>query len=123
MAQERPDVANHTVLTGVVAEPVVIRATPAGRAIAHITLTHDIRVQGLAPLERLALQLTVLAMGSLAEQCRGLPPGTPLRVTGQLNQKRWVRDGKTRWGQVELVARAIDRLEALHDPADTMTLD
>ncbi|MBF0589682.1 MAG: hypothetical protein HQL53_11200, partial [Magnetococcales bacterium] len=33
--------------------------------------------------------------------------GETLRVAGHLNQRRWIRDGQTRWGRLELVARTI----------------
>ncbi len=55
--------------------------------------------------------MSIMAIGPLAETCRSLEPGVSLRVAGHLNQRRWIRDGVTRWGRMELVARKIQRLD------------
>ncbi|MBF0368232.1 MAG: single-stranded DNA-binding protein [Magnetococcales bacterium] len=104
---------NQASLEGVLCKAVKIRVTPAGRPVARFELEHIARTQHAATGERMALRMTVVAIGSLAEACRRLTAGTRLLVHGQLNQKRWIREGQVRWGRAELVA-----LEILPQPQD-----
>lgn len=106
-----PDTSNHTVLEGVLTQTSEWRVTPGGLPMLRLELEHLSTPLDLAPLERVELRLPIVALGELAETCRHIPPGTRLRIVGVLNQKRWIRDGKTRWGAVELVARSILRLD------------
>lgn len=99
--------ANFAVVEGTLTQPADWRVTPGGVPVARMELEHLSTPQELAPLNRLELRIPVLAMGDLAERCRTYPPGARLRAEGRLNQKRWIRDGKTRWGAVELVARSV----------------
>lgn len=61
--------------------------------------------------QRIELRILVIALGELADQCRHLNQGTPLHVEGSLNQKRWIRDGKVRWGKTELMAHTIKSMD------------
>ncbi|MEO5364262.1 MAG: single-stranded DNA-binding protein [Magnetococcus sp. DMHC-8] len=99
-----PAWANHVVLEGTLAAAPEFRVTPAGRLVAHLHLEHLSQGRGTEQAQRLELRLPVLALGPLAERCRLLSQGTLLHVEGSLNQKRWVRDGKVRWGVTELLA-------------------
>ncbi|MBF0136551.1 MAG: single-stranded DNA-binding protein [Magnetococcus sp. DMHC-1] len=106
---------NQTILEGVLLEPVGVRLTPSGRPVATLELEHRSTVTDLLPLERCEVRIAVLAVGTLAEWCRNLPPGANLRVAGRLNQRRWIREGKTRWGRTELIAQRIEsRPQASH---------
>ncbi|MEO5339081.1 MAG: hypothetical protein H7837_00990 [Magnetococcus sp. MYC-9] len=87
--------------------PPEFRVTPAGRLVAHLCMEHLSQESAVDPLQRIELRMPVLALGPLAEQCRPLTQGTPLHVEGCLNQKRWIRDGKVRWGPTELLAQRI----------------
>ncbi|MBF0624232.1 MAG: single-stranded DNA-binding protein [Magnetococcales bacterium] len=112
MASQPPDSGqvipeNRAVVEGVLLEPVRLRNTPRGTLVAELVLAHAREVSDLPPITRCELQMTVVAVGSLAEACRNWAPGIPLRVSGRLNQRRWIRDGRTRWGPVELVAQTL----------------
>ncbi len=109
-----PTGINHTVLEGTLATEPEFRCTPAGRLVAHLHLDHASGGSDGDPLQRIELHLPVLALGPLAERCRPLAPGTTLHVEGRLNQKRWIRDGKVRWGQTELLAHQIRPMEPDH---------
>ncbi|MEO5333128.1 MAG: single-stranded DNA-binding protein [Magnetococcus sp. YQC-5] len=102
--------ANHSVLEGILLQPVEYRVTTTGRPVLFLELEHLSRHEDPDPLLRLEVRMTVMTMGKLAEQCRSLVPGSALRVTGRLNQKRWVRDGKVRWGRIELAAIDVQKL-------------
>ncbi|MEO5378405.1 MAG: single-stranded DNA-binding protein [Magnetococcus sp. DMHC-6] len=95
---------NQTILQGMLSVPVDMRYTPTGRPVARFALEHTSVVQDLAPLERLEVRMDVIAVGATAEGCRHLNIGQFLYVKGRLNQKRWLRNGKVRWGKTELVA-------------------
>ncbi|MBF0583705.1 MAG: single-stranded DNA-binding protein [Magnetococcales bacterium] len=111
-----PAQANHVVLEGRLAFSPEFRFTPAGRLVAHLQLEHVSQGGEGDPPPRIELQLPVLALGLLAEQCRPLAQGDALRVEGTLNQKRWIRDGKVRWGQTELLARQIGPPDSVEMP-------
>ncbi len=96
--------ANRTVLEGTLLKSGDYRLTAAGRPILSLELEHLSQYDDPEPALRLELRMTVVVVGVLAELHRRLPLGSVLRVTGRLNQKRWVRDGKVRWGVIELVA-------------------
>ncbi|MBF0401843.1 MAG: single-stranded DNA-binding protein [Magnetococcales bacterium] len=122
----QPAQANHVVLEGRLAKLPEFRFTPAGRLVAHLQLEHVSQGGEGDPPPRIELQLPVLALGPLAERCRPLIPGDALHVEGTLNQKRWIRDGKVRWGQTELLAhqiRPLDSAELLHPPPAGMHSD
>ncbi|MBF0284263.1 MAG: single-stranded DNA-binding protein [Magnetococcales bacterium] len=110
---------NRVILEGILDEPPALKSTPSGGWIAKLVLVHHSR-QG----DRIwALRLPVTATGKLAEFCRTLPSGQRLRVVGALDQKRWMREGRTRWGGVELTAESVERLETLeqaHDGAPSL---
>lgn len=108
-----PDADNRVNLEGVLLEPAKYRVTPSGRPVSTLELEHVSRSHGTEPVERLELRIPVLAMGLLAEESRGFPVGTRLRVEGRLNQKRWIRDEKVRWGRTELVAQKLQVLPLL----------
>lgn len=103
---------NRVTLDGVVATEVLLRVTPAGCRVASFTLAHASAVHDLDPLPRLELNLPVMALGRLADQALALAPGSRVRIQGRLNQKRWTRSGKTRWGAVELVVLDLLPLES-----------
>ncbi|MBF0296922.1 MAG: single-stranded DNA-binding protein [Magnetococcales bacterium] len=109
---ERHRQANHAELEGNLLAPGDFRVTPAGRPVLVLELEHQARCEEPESLPLLELRMPVLVIGEQALAYRSLAPGTPLRVTGRLNQKRWVRDGKVRWGRVELVAMEIRVLHA-----------
>ncbi|MBF0124046.1 MAG: single-stranded DNA-binding protein [Magnetococcales bacterium] len=102
--------ANELVLGGLLLEPAEMRTTPSGQVVARLEIAHHCHDGTLPPLQEWAVRMTVLAIGPLAERCRSLFPGAKIRVVGRLNQKRWLRDGQTRWGKMELVAREIETL-------------
>ena len=102
-----PTQANRVVLEGVLTALPEFRMTPAGRLVAHLRMEHLSQEPGTNPPQRIELRMAVLALGRLAEQCRPLAQGTSLLVEGRLNQKRWIRDGKVRWGETELLAQQI----------------
>ncbi|MBF0460081.1 MAG: single-stranded DNA-binding protein [Magnetococcales bacterium] len=109
-----PVLTNQVVLEGRLAAAPEFRCTPAGRLMARLYVEH--LSQETAPdtggqPQRMELQMPVLALGVLAERCRPLAQGTSLHVEGNLNQKRWIRDGKIRWGQIELQAHQIRVME------------
>lgn len=114
--------ANQARVEGVLAEPIQWRTTPAGLTTARLTLEHRSRAADPATLGgeelRLELRMAVLALGGLAEQCRTWQPGSTVLAEGRLNQQRWTRNNRLRWGQVELVAIRLDLLAAAPTPAD-----
>lgn len=101
---------NQVVLDGTLLEAAEFRHTPAGTAVAQFQVEHHADITDLPPLAQLSCRLTVVALGPLAEECRGRFPGVRVRVHGVLNQKQWLRGGVTRWGGLELVARALQWL-------------
>lgn len=103
--------ANRMVLEGMLMELPEFRVTPAGRLVASLEVEHVSLESGVTDPQRIELRMSVLALGVLAERCRSFLQGTPLCVEGSLNQKRWIRDGKVRWGRTELLARDIRPLE------------
>ena len=108
--------ANRAILEGILLKAPEIRIAPSGRCVASLEVEHLSQIASESertPALRLELHMSVVAAGPLAEWCRQLGPGTPLRVAGFLNQRRWIRDGVVRWGQTELVARQIQI--AAHD--------
>ncbi|MBF0128096.1 MAG: hypothetical protein HQM02_12925 [Magnetococcales bacterium] len=98
---------NHMELEGILLHPGEYRVTAAGRPVLHLELEHLSRHHTPEPSLQLEARIVVMAVGELAESNRFLSPGTLLRVAGRLNQKRWVRDGKVRWGRMELLAMTI----------------
>ncbi|MBF0447712.1 MAG: single-stranded DNA-binding protein [Magnetococcales bacterium] len=110
---------NQIILDGVVIQPVEFRFTPSGRAVAQLMIEHiSENRQGEHSINRLELHQHVVALGELADQCRDFEPGQGIRVEGSLNQKRWIRDGKVRWGKTELYARTIQPLDLAGKPGD-----
>ncbi|MBF0189580.1 MAG: single-stranded DNA-binding protein [Magnetococcales bacterium] len=108
--------ANQVLLEGQLLASVDYRVTPTGRPVLFLEIEHDSRHE--QPDSSLSFQarMPVMALGELAARCRSLTPGCTLRVSGRLNQKRWVKDGKVRWGRLELVAMEI-RMLAAADPS------
>jgi primosomal replication protein N len=106
---------NQTTLDGVILQPVEFRYTPAGRAVALLEMEHISEAGPSAVIKRLELRMPVVALGELADQCREIVPGQHIRVAGSLNQKRWIRDGKVRWGKTELFAQTILLLDSNPD--------
>lgn len=102
---------NQTTLDGVVLQPAEFRFTPSGRPVAKLMVEHISNTINPAPIEQLELRMPVVALGDLAEKYRDIAPGQSIRVAGSLNQKRWIRDGKVRWGKTELFANTIQLLE------------
>lgn len=96
---------NQVVLDGVLVEPPILRATPNGRSVLALELEHE-TLDSLSG-QRTACHIAVVALDQLAEFGRSLKMGEYLRVTGRLDQRRWIREGKTRWGRMELVARQL----------------
>ncbi len=101
-----PPRANQLILAGTLADEPEFRFTPSGRLLACLTVEHLSQQEG-GTAQRIEVRMGVLALGALAEWCRSLHPGQLLQVEGRLNQKRWIRDDKIRWGQVELWAERI----------------
>lgn len=99
------------ILEGILATPPEFRLTPAGRLVAYLHVEHVSHGSEGDHAQRIELRMPVLALGLLAEQCRPFSQGSTLRVEGTLNQKRWIRDGKVRWGQTELLAHHIRRVD------------
>ncbi|MBF0271150.1 MAG: single-stranded DNA-binding protein [Magnetococcales bacterium] len=108
--------ANQVLLEGQLLAPVDYRVTPAGRPVLFLEMEHGSRHEQPDSSLCLEARMPVMALGDLALRCRSLTPGCTLRVTGRLNQKRWVKDGKVRWGRLELVAMEI-RMLASADPS------
>lgn len=104
--------ANRTILEGTLIAPPEFRYTPAGRLVASLDVEHVSLKSGVGanPPLRIELRMPVLALGELAERCRLFSQGVSLYVEGRLNQKRWIRDGKVRWGRTELLAQQIKTL-------------
>ncbi|MBF0435443.1 MAG: single-stranded DNA-binding protein [Magnetococcales bacterium] len=101
---------NHVELEGTLAKPCDLRYTPTGIAVATLELDHVSSYSDTAPLKRMELKIVVIAFDSLADQCAVLVAGTRLKFRGRLNQKRWIRDERIRWGQVELIATAMETM-------------
>ncbi|MBF0415752.1 MAG: single-stranded DNA-binding protein [Magnetococcales bacterium] len=101
---------NHVELEGTLAKPCDLRYTPTGIAVATLELDHVSNHPDTAPLKRMELKIVVIAFDSLADQCAVLVAGTRLKFRGRLNQKRWIRDERIRWGQVELIATAMETM-------------
>lgn len=101
---------NHVELEGTLAKPCDLRYTPTGIAVATLELDHTSSYPDTAPLKRMELKIVVVAFDTLADQCAALVSGTRLRFRGRLNQKRWIRDERIRWGQVELIATAMETM-------------
>ncbi len=99
---------NVVCMEGLLLEPVVIRVMPSGLLVGRMEIQHESRFEATPPLEEWLVKLTVVAIGPLAEQTRYLIPGAMLVVEGRLNQKRWLREGETRWGKIELIAQRIE---------------
>ncbi|MBF0164056.1 MAG: single-stranded DNA-binding protein [Magnetococcales bacterium] len=102
---------NSVELEGRLIEPVDFRVTPAGRSVATLELEHLSIHDDPEPGLRLEARMVVVAMGALAERYRACAVGSMLRVQGRLNQKRWIRDDRIRWGRLELLAREIQRVD------------
>ncbi len=103
---------NRVDLSGVLVAPPELRVTPSGLTVATLELQHLSREGAAGPAQSLELRIPVVAIGPLAEPCRRLAVGTALEVEGRLNQKRWIRDGKVRWGRTELLATNLRTIEA-----------
>lgn len=99
---------NQVSLEGILAKNCQVRYTPSGLPVTTLELEHSSNLPDTGPIKRLELQIPVVTFDTLAEQCAELPAGTRIRVIGRLNQKRWIRDNRIRWGQVEIIATAIE---------------
>ena len=102
--------ANYVVLEGILIAPPVLRTTPAGRLMASMEIEHASLESGIDHPQRIALRMPVLALDAVAEGCRLFCQGAFLSVEGWLNQKRWIRDEKVRWGKTELLAQRVTLL-------------
>ncbi|MBF0427606.1 MAG: single-stranded DNA-binding protein [Magnetococcales bacterium] len=114
---------NQAVLEGSVLKPVEYRVTATGRPVLFLELEHLSQHPDPDPSLRMEVCMPVMVMGELADQCRSLLPGMVLRVTGRLNQKRWVKEDKVRWGRHELVAIDVvilDSQEENHPKVDCL---
>ncbi|MBF0309927.1 MAG: single-stranded DNA-binding protein [Magnetococcales bacterium] len=110
-----PETSNRVVLAGLLVDRPVERVTPSGRLVVEFELEHHSAVRDLAPLERVALRIGVVALDQVASTCRTLAAGSAVEVEGVLNQKLWSRDGRERRGRVEMVARNI-RIDVSSSP-------
>lgn len=121
--------ANWIILEGILISSPEFRYTPAGRLLASLEVEHVSLESGADNPRRIELRIPVLALGTLAELCRLLSQGTQIRVEGSLNQKRWIRDGKVRWGRTEILAQNIKSLDSGREssspaaPEHTETVD
>ncbi|WP_130472253.1 single-stranded DNA-binding protein [Candidatus Magnetaquicoccus inordinatus] len=104
-----PERANHIVLAGTLADKPEFRSTPSGRLLACFILEH-LSQDAAFSAQRIEVRMEVSALGDLATRCRSLTTGQAVCVQGRLNQKRWIRDGKIRWGAIELLAEQINLL-------------
>ncbi|MBF0196049.1 MAG: single-stranded DNA-binding protein [Magnetococcales bacterium] len=111
LGQSSVGIVNQTILNGVVIQPAEFRFTPTGRQVAMLIVEHLSESEKSAPIQHLELRMPVVALGDLAQTCRDIAVGQNIRVEGSLNQKRWIRDGKVRWGKTELIARTIHLLD------------
>jgi primosomal replication protein N len=111
LGQSRLELANQTILHGVVIQPAEFRFTPTGRQVALLIVEHLSESDQSAPIQHLELRMPIVALGDLAQICRDIAVGQNIRVEGSLNQKRWIRDGKVRWGKTELIASSIQLLD------------
>ena len=100
--------ANRVELEGVLTEPVKFRTAPSGTRVASLELEHRSPGDPNSPVPLYHLAITVVAVGELGERFAQLETGSSLKVSGQLNQRRWIRDGQTRFGKMELMARQIE---------------
>ncbi|MBF0445430.1 MAG: single-stranded DNA-binding protein [Magnetococcales bacterium] len=111
MGQSRVELINQTILHGMVIQPAEFRFTPTGREVATLIVEHVSETEQSAPIQHLELRMPIIALGDLAQICRDITVGQNIRVEGSLNQKRWIRDGKVRWGKTELFATKIQLLD------------
>ncbi|MBF0383529.1 MAG: single-stranded DNA-binding protein [Magnetococcales bacterium] len=103
--------ANQIILQGVVIQPAEFRFTPSGSEVALLVVEHISQKDQSAPIQHLELRMPIVALGDLAQKCHEITVGQNIRVEGSLNQKRWIRDGKVRWGKIELFANTIQLLD------------
>lgn len=101
---------NQVFLEGTLARSCQVSHTPSGLSVTTLELEHSSNFPDTGPIKRLELQIPVVMFDTLAEQCAELPAGTRIRVIGRLNQKRWIRDNRIRWGQVEIIATTVEIL-------------
>ena len=107
----QPILRNRVILEGVLITTPEFRYTPAGRLVTLMEIEHISVEPGNDQPQRLELHMPIIALGTLAEQCRTLKQGDSISVEGQLNQKRWIRETQVRWGKTELLARRIRALD------------
>ncbi|MBF0421466.1 MAG: single-stranded DNA-binding protein [Magnetococcales bacterium] len=93
-----------------------ISYTPGGIPVATLELEHLSSHADIIPLRRLELKMVVVVFDSLADLTAQFSAGTRVRIHGRLNQKRWIRENKVRWGPVEVIATAVDRLYSEENP-------
>ncbi|MBF0146620.1 MAG: single-stranded DNA-binding protein [Magnetococcales bacterium] len=98
---------NELHLEGTLAKSCELRHTPTGLAVATVELEHTSGYSDIAPLQRLELNIPVVLFDTLADLYGDLAAGTRISVIGRLNQKRWIRDDRIRWGQVEVIATSL----------------
>ena len=108
---------NHVVLEGTLIAPPEFRRTPSGRLVASLEIEHVSLESGVDHPQRIELRMPILALGTVAEECRLFCQGASLSVEGWLNQKRWIRDGKVRWGRTELLAQHVTLLNPQKSPS------
>lgn len=106
----RGQLENQVRLEGTLAKSCEVRYTPSGVMVATLELEHTSEVADADPIKRLELKMPVVSFGALAEVCAALPQGACVRVVGRLNQKRWIRENRIRWGQVEVIATSLEVL-------------
>ena len=112
--------ANTVTLEGTLVTAPEFRYTPSGRLVASLEVEHCSQ-EGIGDrTRRIELRIPVQALDALAERCRPLVQGVVLRLEGTLNQKRWIRDGRVRWGKTELLAKEITPLDRLPDPPQSL---
>ncbi|MBF0110687.1 MAG: single-stranded DNA-binding protein [Magnetococcales bacterium] len=103
---------NEVRLEGTLTCPCAVRTTPTGLSVAVAELDHAAEFPDTTPVKRLELKISVVLFDTLADRCAGLAAGTPVRIVGRLNQKRWIRDNRIRWGQVEIIATAMETISS-----------
>ncbi|MBF0609766.1 MAG: single-stranded DNA-binding protein [Magnetococcales bacterium] len=103
--------SNEVILQGVVVETPILRTTPNGRSVVALEVEHHAPTESSG--QQVACRLTLITLDDLAHKGKSLQPGSVVKARGRLNQRRWIRQGITRWGKMELL---VDELTAITSP-------
>ena len=79
--------SNRLVLTGEVTEVAELRYTPAGIPLISFTLKHTSQQSEAGMQRKVECEVPAVAMAKLAEQARGMKPGTMASVAGFLAKR------------------------------------